>query len=111
MNPETSAAAPAHAFVLKDWANYQAGSVVSREVLRKPTGTVTAFAFAEGQGLSEHTAPFDALVYVLDGEAEISISGNKHAVKAGEMIVLPAGKPHALNAVRPFKMLLVMIRS
>ena len=85
--------------------------MVSREVLRKPTGTVTAFAFAEGQGLSEHTAPFDALVYVLDGEAEISISGNKHAVKAGEMIVLPAGKPHALNAVRPFKMLLVMIRS
>lgn len=81
---ETKGTTPVQAVVLKEWANYQAGSVVSREVLRKPTGTVTVFAFDAGQGLSEHTAPFDALVHVLDGEAEISIAGQKHAVKAGK---------------------------
>ncbi|MCX6903684.1 MAG: cupin domain-containing protein [Verrucomicrobia bacterium] len=90
---------------------YQAGSVVSREILKKKTGTVTLFAFDEGQGLSEHTAPFDALVYVLEGEVEISISGQPHRVKGGEMIIMPAGQPHALKALRPFKMVLTMIRT
>jgi len=90
---------------------YQDGSVVSREVIKKSTGTVTAFAFAEGQGLSEHTAPFDALVYILDGEAEITIGGKKYSPKTGEMIIMPANIPHALNALKKFKMLLVMIKS
>jgi quercetin dioxygenase-like cupin family protein len=85
--------------------------VVSREIVRKDTGTVTLFAFDQGQGLSEHTAPFDALVYILDGEAKITISGNPVQVKAGEMIIMPANEPHALQAVQRFKMLLVMIRS
>jgi quercetin dioxygenase-like cupin family protein len=91
--------------------NYQDGSVVSREIVRKPTGTVTAFAFDEGQGLSEHTAPFDALVHVLEGEAEISIAGQPHRLHGGEMLLLPAGQPHALKALKPFKMILTMIRS
>ncbi len=90
---------------------YQTGSVVSKEIVRKDTGTVTLFAFDQGQGLSEHTAPFDALVYILDGEAKITISGNPVQVKAGEMIIMPANEPHALQAVQKFKMLLVMIRS
>ena len=95
---------------LSDMVNYQEGSVVSREVIKKPAGTVTAFAFAEGQGLSEHTAPFDALVYILDGEAEIIIGGKKFHPKTGEMIIMPANIPHALNALKKFKMLLVMIK-
>jgi quercetin dioxygenase-like cupin family protein len=99
------------AIPLADSIEYQPGSVVSREVLRKDTGTVTLFAFAQSQGLSEHTAPFDALVCILDGEAKITISGNPVAVKAGEMIIMPANKPHALQAVKQFKMMLVMIRS
>jgi quercetin dioxygenase-like cupin family protein len=90
---------------------FQAGSVVSKEIVRKDTGTVTLFAFDQGQGLSEHTAPFDALVYILDGEAKITISGNPVQVKAGELIIMPANEPHALQAVHKFKMLLVMIRS
>ena len=96
---------------LKEMILYQSGSVVSKEIIRKATGTVTIFAFAEGQGLSEHTAPFDALVQLLDGEAEISIVGEPHRLREGEMIIMPAGKPHALKAVTPFKMMLVMIRS
>lgn len=91
--------------------DYQDGSVVSREVVKKPTGTVTAFAFDEGQGLSEHTAPFDALVHVLEGEAEIHIAGRPHRVSGGEMILLPAHQPHALRAVKRYKMILTMIRS
>jgi quercetin dioxygenase-like cupin family protein len=91
--------------------DYQAGAVVSREILKKDTGTVTVFAFDAGQGLSEHTAPFDALVCVLDGEVEISISGKPHHLCAGEMIVMPANQPHALKALGRFKMMLVMIRS
>jgi len=90
---------------------YQDGSVVSREIVSQKTGSVTLFAFDEGQGLSEHTAPFDALVCVLDGESEISISGTPHHVKAGEMIIMPAHKPHALKAIKQFKMMLVMIRA
>jgi quercetin dioxygenase-like cupin family protein len=96
---------------LKQWVDYQEGTVVSRTIIDKKTGTVTLFAFAEGQGLSEHTAPFDALVYVLDGEAQITISGKPFALKAGEMMIMPAHEPHALKAVRNFKMLLAMIRS
>lgn len=90
--------------------DYQDGSVVSRTVIEKGTGTVTVFAFDEGEGLSEHTAPFDALVYIIDGEAEVTISGKPNRVKAGQMIIMPADKPHALRAVKRFKMLLVMIR-
>jgi quercetin dioxygenase-like cupin family protein len=91
--------------------NYQNESVVSRTIIDKKTGTLTLFAFWKGQALSEHTAPFDALVYVLDGEAAVTISGKTQKVKTGEMIIMPANEPHALNAVADFKMLLVMIRS
>lgn len=91
--------------------DYQTGAVVSKEILKKPAGTITLFAFDKGQGLSEHTAPFDASVVVVDGQAEIMISGERHEVKAGEMIVMPANHPHALQAKERFKMLLIMIRS
>ncbi len=91
-------------------ANYQEGAVVSREVVKRPTGSVTIFAFDEGQGLSEHTAPFDALVQVLDGEVEINIAGNPHRLHCGEMILMPASQPHALKAITRFKMILTMIR-
>lgn len=91
--------------------NYQKNAIVSLEVLRKPTGTVTMFAFDKDQGLSEHTAPFDALVQVVDGQAEITISRKAHRVCTGELIIMPAHKPHAVAAVTPFKMMLVMIRS
>jgi quercetin dioxygenase-like cupin family protein len=96
---------------LVDLVAYQRGSVVSRTIIDKKVGTVTLFSFDEGQGLSEHTAPFDALVYLLDGEAEISISGKPFHLREGEMIVMPATQPHALKAVKRFKMLLTMIRS
>ena len=96
---------------LTELADYQEGSVVSRTIIDKKTGTVTFFAFAEGQGLSEHTAPFDALVYLLDGEAEIVISGNAIRLKDGEMVIMPANQPHSLRAVKNFKMILTMIRS
>jgi len=93
-----------------DLVAYQTGAVVSREIVKGGGGTVTAFAFDEGQGLSEHTAPFDALVQVIDGSAEITVGGKPHAVAAGEMILMPAKAPHALKAVEKFKMILVMIR-
>jgi len=96
---------------LVDMIDYQKGSVVSREIIKKKTGTTTLFAFDEGQGLSEHTAPFDALVYLLDGEAKITISGKPFRLREGEMIIMPANQPHALSAVKKFKMLLIMIRS
>jgi len=96
---------------LVDLADYQKGSIVSRTIIDKKTGTVTFFAFDEGQGLSEHTAPFDALVYLLDGEAEVVISGRQFRLKQGEMVVMPANDPHALKAVKRFKMVLTMIRS
>jgi quercetin dioxygenase-like cupin family protein len=89
---------------------YQAGAVVSREIVKKKTGTVTLFAFDKAQGLSEHTAPFDALVQVLDGVAEITIGGVPHRLGKDEMILMPANVPHALKAVERFKMMLVMIR-
>ena len=90
---------------------YQEGAVVSREIIRKDTGTVTIFAFDQGEGLSEHTAPFDAMVQVIDGKAEIIISGKSNIVNAGEMIIMPANDPHALNAMERFKMVLTMIKS
>ena len=99
------------AFVLADLLKYQADAVVSQEIVKKDTGTVTLFAFDKGQGLSEHTAPFDALVYIADGRAEIMISGKLSIVKKGEMIIMPANKSHALKAAQKFKMLLIMIRS
>jgi len=98
------------AMQLDPMIDYQPGAVVSRTIIKKDTGTVTLFAFDEGEGLSEHTAPFDALVYIVDGEAEINIAGAAHNVKTGEMIVMPADKPHSLKAVKKFKMLLVMIK-
>ncbi len=91
--------------------DYQQGSVVSRTLIDKKAGTLTLFAFDRDQGLSEHTAPFDALVYVFDGQAEVTISGKKLNVSEGEMVIMPANKPHALRAIEKFKMLLVMIRS
>ena len=96
---------------LKNLVDYQENSVVSRQVIAQKTGTVTIFAFDQGEGLSEHTAPFDALVQVLEGEVEISIAGEPNIVKNGEMIIMPANKPHDLKALSRFKMLLVMIRS
>ena len=96
---------------LIDLVDYQEGSVVSKTIIDKKTGTVTLFAFDTGQGLSEHTAPFDALVYLLDGEAEVTISGESLRLKAGQMVIMPARQPHALKSIKKFKMLLIMIRS
>ena len=92
-------------------AAYQDGAVVSRTLLKRAGGTVTLFAFDEGQALSEHTAPFDAVAHVLEGEAEITIAGSPLKVLAGEMVLMPANQPHAVNARTRFKMLLTMIRS
>ncbi len=89
----------------------QAGSVVSKEIINKPTGTVTLFAFDKNQGLSEHTAPYDALVIITEGKAEVTLSGIKHQVKEGEMLLMPANSKHALFAQEPFKMILIMIKS
>ena len=96
---------------LVDLADYQEGSIVSRTIIDKKTGTVTFFAFDEGQGLSEHTAPFDALVIVLEGEVEIVISGKPLRLREGEAVIMPASQPHALKAIRKLKMVLIMIRS
>jgi quercetin dioxygenase-like cupin family protein len=95
---------------LSDLINYQEDSAVSRTIIDKKTGTVTLFAFDEGQGLSEHTAPFDALVNIIDGEAEIVISGIPLLVREGEMVIMPANQPHSLKALKRFKMMLIMIR-
>jgi quercetin dioxygenase-like cupin family protein len=96
---------------VEDLIEYQDGAVVSREIIRKETGTVTIFAFDKEEGLSEHTAPFDAMVQVIDGKAEISISGKKNILDKGDMIIMPANEPHALYAVERYKMVLTMIRS
>ncbi len=96
---------------LVDLVAYQKGSVVSRTLIDKKAGTVTLFSFDEGQGLSEHTAPFDALVCILDGEADVFISGEPLHLREGEMTIMPANQPHALKAVKRFKMLLIMVRS
>ena len=89
---------------------YQTGSVVSRTIINRKEGTLTLFAFDEGEGLSEHTAPYDALLHVLDGEAVVTVAGKVNEMKGGEAVILPAGKPHAVQAKTRFKMLLVMIR-
>jgi quercetin dioxygenase-like cupin family protein len=94
-----------------DMIEYQKDAIVSKTIIEKKTGTVTLFSFDQGQGLSEHTAPFDALVQILDGAVEIKISGKPFTLKKGEMIIMPANEPHALKAVEQFKMLLTMIRS
>ncbi len=96
---------------LSELIDYQDGSIVSKEIIKKEKGTVTLFAFDKGQGLSEHTAPFDALVYNIDGKAEVLIEGKTHLLEAGEIIIMPANKPHALKAIERFKMLLIMVRS
>ena len=96
---------------LKELVAYQTGSVVSKTLVGAHGGTVTAFAFDEGQGLSEHTAPFDAMVLVLEGEVDITISGVGFRLKEGDTIIMPANKPHALKAVTKFKLILIMIRS
>src|SRR6202521_5710916 len=108
--PEQSALG-AETVKVADLVSYQEGSIVSREILKKATGTVTVSSFDEGQGSSEHTAPFDALVQVLEGEVEISIAGKFHRVQGGEMILMPARQPHALKALQRYKMILTMIRS
>ena len=95
---------------LVDMVSYQDGSIVSKEIIKKDAGTVTLFAFDKGQGLSEHTAPFDALVNIVDGQAEVKISGEPFIVKQGEMIIMPANKSHSLQAIERFKMLLVLIK-
>jgi quercetin dioxygenase-like cupin family protein len=102
---------PAEALDMTALVEYQAGSIVSRQITRSEAGNVTLFAFDAGQELSEHTAPFDALVHVLDGQAEIKISGQPFLLKAGQAILMPANKPHAVRAVTRFKMLLTMIKS
>ncbi len=96
---------------LENLVNYQEDGVVSKTIIKKETGTVTLFAFDEGDGLSEHTAPFDALVYVIDGEVEITISGEDFRLEKGQTIIMPANEPHALKAVKRFKMMLIMIKS
>jgi quercetin dioxygenase-like cupin family protein len=102
---------PAQAFELAGQVDYVAGSVVSRTLAKKPTGTITLFAFDRGQGLSEHSAPYDAFVQVVDGVATLRIGGNDVVAKAGEVVVMPANIPHSVHATERFKMLLVMIRS
>jgi quercetin dioxygenase-like cupin family protein len=94
----------------REMVAYQPGAVVSRELIKKKAGTVTVFAFDKDQGLSEHTAPFDALVQILDGTAEVTLAGTPHLVNQGELILMPANVPHALKAVERFKMMLIMIR-
>ncbi|MFX1390043.1 MAG: cupin domain-containing protein [Promethearchaeota archaeon] len=96
---------------LESLLEYQEGSVVSRALINKEVGTVTLFSFDKGESLSEHTAPFDALVFVFDGKAEISISGEKFILSKGKMIIMPANEPHALKALEKFKMMLIMIKS
>jgi quercetin dioxygenase-like cupin family protein len=98
-------------FDATDLAVYQPGAIVSRTLLKRPGGTITLFAFDTGQALSEHTAPFDALVQVMDGEAEVVIAGTPLRVRSGQAVLLPANQPHAVSAPVPFKMLLTMIRS
>ena len=96
---------------LADLIDYQQASVVSRMIIKKPSGNVTIFAFDKGQGLSEHTAPFDALVNIIDGQAEVFISGKLFSLKNGQSIIMPANQPHSLKAKEKFKMALVMIKS
>lgn len=100
-----------NALTMSDLVAYNEGSVVSKTLIDKKIGTLTMFSFGAGQGLSEHTAPYDAFVQIVDGEAEVTINGEPHTVLSGQMIIMPANVPHELKAVKPFKMLLVMIRA
>ena len=115
-NSPKSSAAPTRDFIaesleLESLVAYQKHSVVSKQILNKKAGTLTLFAFDKGEGLSEHTAPYDASVLILDGKTEIRIGGKFHQLNKGKMIIMPAGVPHSLKAIEPFKMLLIMIRS
>jgi len=111
MEPKGSNSLKTQATNLVSLIDYQEGSVVSRTLIDKNVGTLTLFAFDEGQGLSEHTAPFDAFVYIIDGEAEVLISNKAYSVGTSEMIIMPANEPHSLKALEKFKMMLVMIRA
>ena len=111
LNIEADTALVSHAVALSGLLAYQDSAVVSRTLIKKQTGTVTLFAFDKGEGLSEHTAPFDALVHVLDGEVEISINHNPHNLKTGDAIIMPANEPHALKALEKMKMLLIMVKN
>ena len=111
MAAESQGAPQAQAFTMKDLVQYGDGAVVSRTIIKQPTGNLTLFAFDQGQELSEHTAPFDAVVEVLEGEALLTIGGKAVPAKAGQTVIMPANIPHALKAVTRFKMLLTMIRS
>jgi quercetin dioxygenase-like cupin family protein len=95
---------------MNDLVSYQEGSIVSRTLMDKPVGTVTMFAFDQGQGLSEHAAPYDAMVHVLEGEVDLTLSGVVHSMKSGDVLIMPANEPHELKATKQFKMLLTMIR-
>ena len=106
-----STAPKAEVLTLSEMVSYQDSSVVSRQITKAEAGNVTLFAFDEGQELSEHTAPFDALVYVVEGKAEIVISGKSFQLDSGDAIIMPANEPHAVRAPGPFKMLLTMIRA
>lgn len=101
---------PARAVNVAALADYQSGAIVSQEILKGANGKVMVFAFDQGEGLSEHTSPFNALVQIVEGEAEITISGQPHHVKGGELILMPAQQPHALKALQRFKMILTMTR-
>ena len=96
---------------INEIVDYQSDAVVSKTLIKKEKGTATVFAFDKGQGLSEHTAPFDALVQIIDGKADIILDGNSNIMKTGEMIIMPANVPHALKAIEKFKMMLVMIKN
>ena len=108
---EQKGAVTGQTLTMTELVAYQEGSVVSRTLIDKKVGTVTVFAFGEGQGLSEHTVPYDAFIEIIDGEAEVTIAGTVHHLVAGQMIIMPADRPHLLKAVKRFKMLLVMIRA
>ncbi|MBN2419250.1 MAG: cupin domain-containing protein [Deltaproteobacteria bacterium] len=107
---EASKLKPGEAIDIAGLVSYGEGSIVSRTLVNNSAGTITLFAFDQGQGLSEHTAPFDALVHVVEGESEVIIDGKTNRVCEGQIIMMPANIPHALNAVRPFKMILTMVR-
>ena len=111
MNEDLSKKQHSQIFNLSNLVEYQEGNIVSRTMVLKQTGTVTLFAFDKGEGLSEHTTPYDAMVYIFDGKAEIIISKKSYVLEKGQMIIMPANEPHALKAVERFKMMLIMIKS
>ena len=110
MNNQNSSQIP-EVMQLSNLVDYQTGSVVSRTIIKKEKGTLTLFAFDKGEALSEHTAPFDAFVYIVDGEAQVTIENKSYQLLAGEALILPANRPHSVKAIKRFKMLLTMVRS